>query len=526
MVGRLDDIDREIQRCMSKLDTQKRSLGSKSAQGEMDAELRALEAEVLGGKSGRTMLGMQFAHSDVGTVSYSVEGDPTVDIRNHVSCQSGGMYDKTPEKDVRFFREEHSYGAYHLFVYRTFNKDNEFVVCAVAVFQANKFVSYLFSTNDPLAFDNFNCFRGKAVDPKRKPALKCVEQLVFCENKVQLNLKCLRPDMPEALFNLALTGSRVTHGTLVNILKTIGIDHGGEILRISTKVAAGSDLFKAQALESVRARVSELGALLFYSAYVTYFYGALGKAHDLIPFNEYKLIGQNLFAVDGFLQAFEACGILCVMSARMRLLQQSPVERALVASLVPGCVVECSKDDSIWAYMVVPTYNKDPATGPIQQKLDWLLELDGPARKLYPDRMARLLHIIEHATDSQNNYISALDALIERGDITGAAAFLFNPCGDEFKALFAPQATDKAGKLDFSMHKLGLSERLLQALWTGQIVFPSALITEIADRMKAYGVEYFHYVPKLRRSNTHPLEIVQQIGVDHAALPPAEEVKE
>jgi len=522
MSGRLSNIDYEIQKCMSELDTQSYMPGGDRKQCLRDAELRALEAEVFGDRKITTQLGVGFPNEQLGTKSYKLQNDrAVVNVSQYVSCQSGGMYDMKPKKSVNFVRSicdvQRSGTNYKLVVYRTNNKEEKLEACAIAVFEGARFVSYLFSTNDPLAFDNFNCFHGHTLDSKWKPPLNCVEQLVFCKDKVAINMRCLEKCGKSGLFSVAMTGGRIEHDTLVGILKMIQIDYQPVIDSIFARHSTVSDDFKAEALASVRTKIRELGEDKFFTAYVRYFENALDKRHDLIPNDEYKKIGRTLIAIPEYLDAFDSCGILCVVSARMRLLHQSPAERSLVASLVPRCVVECSKDDNLWAYMIVPTFNKDPAKSPVQQKLNWLLEPNGSG--LYPGREARLFQIIEHATNFQDNYISALDRHIAAGNTDDTVAFLLNTCKSTFIDKFTtkPLDDDKAGKMDFSMHKLGLSERLLQALWTKQIVFPPEVIQKITEKLADYGVQYFHYVPNLVESGQNPLDIAMSIGVDHTA---------
>jgi hypothetical protein len=78
-------------------------------------------------------------------------------------------------------------------------------------------VAYLFSTNDPLALDNFNCYRGN-VSNTSKPAYKSVEQLVFCESKVRINLVMVQQMSSEDFFEAAKASEFFGHGPMLNVL--------------------------------------------------------------------------------------------------------------------------------------------------------------------------------------------------------------------------------------------------------------------------------------------------------------------
>lgn len=541
MAGRLHNIDREIQRCMSELDTQSLMSdtqsympgGNNSKKSLRDAELWALEAEVFGNcrslapKRHQFSLGVGYPNMDHGTKSYYVREDGELkfgDLNFLVSCQSGGMYGMTPRKDVYFKKREFTAngtdGAEYTFVvHKTNNKDGNLETCSISVFKGPQFLAYLFSTNDPLAFDNFNCYRGDA-EANEQPKLKSVEQLVFCESKVSLNLKIIDMFDKSKLFAEAMQSTRVTHALLTQISKKIQIDLEPKVKDEKNRFL--SDIRKSESelddreKESLKKRMTAEARrqisewpdkeVLFHNAYCRYFQDKLEQPPGLVPFSGYKQVGQSVFAMGNYLQEFESISLMCVVSARMRQLSLSRTERSLVAALVPNCVVECSKDDFLWAYVMEPER---------KERLTWLSEDEG-VRVPNQDKIDRLLHIVSDASNFQNAYITHLAGLIENGLYEDAADFLFARDGeivDRFKdplSLETARALLEAGNdfrkleprsrlefMDRNVHKLGLSERIIQSLWTKQIVFPARLIQLISTRLSLYNIPYFHYVPDL-----------------------------
>ena len=559
MADRLHNIDREIQRCMSELDTQSlmSELDTQSLMGELDtqslmseidtqsympggnnrkqslrdAELRALEAEVFGGRSAQQQteyaLGVWYENAEHGTKSYYVEEDGELvfsDLNNLVSCQSGGMYGMTSGKDVSFKQRKLTVKStdgteYTLFVHKTNNKDGNPETCAISVFKGLQFVAYLFSTNDPLAFDNFNCFRGDA-QAEEQPKLKSVEQLVFCESKVCVNLKIINMFDKSQLFAEAMHSTRVTHGLLTQISKKIGMDLEPKVQeeksRFLSEIQKSEPRLNDEDKESLKNRMTAEARrlmsewpdkeVLFHDAYCRYFQEKLEQPPGLVPFSGYKQVGQSVFAMGNYVQEFESISLMCVVSARMRQLSRSKTERSLVAALVPNCVVECSKDDFLWAYVM------EPYRG---ERLTWLSEdADGRVPSQY--KIDRLHHIVSDASSFQNAYITHLAGLIENGLYEDAADFLFARNGDIVDRFKAPLSIETARALlavgndfrkldprprlefmDRNVHKLGLSERIIQSLWTRQIVFPERLIELISTRLSQYNIPYFHYVPRL-----------------------------
>lgn len=476
----------------------------------MDPELLALEAEICGGGGGgvKRWLGSELADAGTVTKSYYVEGDTRLELstlNDMVSCQSGGMYGMNLGKEVGFVQSEISIrldenSSYKLIVHKTMNKENELEVCSVSVFDGEQFVAYLFSTNDPLAFDNFNCYRGNA-DNSSKPALKSVEQLVFCENKVQINTKIVRAMDHAEFYNAAMGNERLGSGIIVEILKIGGLD----LERPMRTYEDGLD--SAITIKSKNSSLKEhLTTLLdnedpkrdqFHTSYLAYFQKKLDQPHDLLPLDYYKSVGRDLCAVGDFLDKFDRYSLMCTISARMKQLSLSEPERLLVSALVPECVVECSKNDDLWGYIIEPVGKK--------KKLTWLAENRA-------DGIPRLLEIVSDATKFQNAYINKLSGLITSNKIADAGDFLF---WSDDKIIQFRKTIDNLSTqtVDQHTHRLGLSERLLQSLWTKQLIFPPELIRLISNKLAEYGITYVHYIPNLKeRRDMHPLAIAKAIG--------------
>ena len=509
--------------------------GGGDSLGRLDPELQALEAEICG--VGR--LGSEVPGGKTGSVSYSVKGDTPMVLSaldGLVSCQSGGMYGLTAEKDVGFVRSERfvtqaSGDTYNLIIHKTNNKDGKLEVCSVSVFSGDQFVAYLFSTNDPLAFDNFNCYRGN-VSNTSKPVYQSVEQLVFCESKVRINLVMVQRMGSRDFFEAAKGQVFFGHGPMLNILndaypalkdpidarerdlttqRTASLDEYATSLprdmpdkERDKAIKKQGDLLKKQADSILKQELldsmgkSGITADIFHALYLAYFEKKLYQSHDLPPVKNYKLVGRGLCAVGTFLTIFERLSLMCVLSARMRQLRLSQPERSLVSALVPGCVAECSKDDGLWGYQVDP----DNTTGQ-ERKLSWLATADGDAR---------LVVIVDDATKFQDSYITCLSELTKADDIDGAEAFLFKTHA-EISELRKGIPSLSAHRADASPHLLGLSERLLQSLWTKQLTFPDALVGRIRERLLQYGIGFDYYVPDLlKRVDENALTIARSIG--------------
>jgi hypothetical protein len=441
------------------------------------------------------------------------------------------------DKDAGFMRTERSISRmegggrsveYRLVVHSTNNKEGKLEVCSVSVFRGDWFVAYLFSTNDPLAFDNFNCYRGN-VSNTSKPAYKSVEQLVFCESKVRINLVMVQQMSSSDFFAAAKSNKFFGHGPMLKVLNaqypalketidareselsrqrnTAWIQYNSRLAENETdkdkKIKKEGDRLKELDNATLKNELfdlmsnSRITADIFRALYLAYFGEKLCQVHDLLPLDNYKFVGRGLCAVGSYLIEFERLSLICVLSARMRQLRLSQPERLLVSALVPRCVAECSKDDGLWGYKVFPD---DIGMG---RKLSWLATAEGDFR---------LLAIVDDATKFQDSYIAHLSRLIDASDIDGAEAFLFRTHAEisELRTGIIGLSTNRA---DANPHLLGLSERLLQSLWTKQLTFPDALVCRIRVRLLQYGIGFDYYVPTLsERKDGDALTIAQSIG--------------
>jgi len=559
---RLATIDCELRRCTHEMQRLATEEGGDAAlprttmgggmmvtrTGMMDPELLALEAEVCAdGNRGMTGLGARYTQGAHDTRSLQTTEDSALDLaalQHMVSCLSGNMYDTTKGMNVTFQRSERKVRReekggdkdYTLITHWTNNKEAELCACSISVFQGDAFVAYLFSTNDLLQFDNFNCYRGQAdpYDCNAKPELKCVEQLVFCENKVQINLKTVLRLGHSKLFEEAAQNTWFGFKLFIQVLRggksSFDAALNERIKEIEAEWKTKTTEFKQsldrdpipfgkereeaiQRNENLLANTAkqQLVALLrasrpndhtsmFYDAYKTYFESKLMQEHDLLPLKSYKFVGRGLCAAGTFTDTFDRCSLLCAMSARMTQLRNSPLERSLVSALVPACVAECSKDDGLWGYKV--SFEKNS-----EKKLTWLAEGNDDTR---------LFQIIDDANKFQEYYIKRLSEFIgtdasSTANLSEAEKLLFQSNGETVE--FRIQSTLFSERdMDNSVHRLGLSEHILQSLWTRRITFPPDLISRIQERLGLYGITYDHYIPSPGPAHATPLEIMRSIG--------------
>jgi hypothetical protein len=493
-------------------------------QGCRDEELLALEAEIfqrvplaidpkigtgyLGAVHGREVLtnecGLYYPNSEHGKVSFYVENDGDIDPDTLVdiqSCQSGGMYGETTGKNTDFIKRSEQFRFKYLgedthfnqIVHKTNNKEGVLKECSISLFIENTathdhtFLAYLFTTNDPLAMDNFNCFRGESTK-EQKPGFKCVEQLVFCEAKIKLGIKMANDMDDNEFFRFVMTGSPVNHNTIAGILKNDKLNE--ELNTISQDPQyAGKDkdaLRNEKLLEKSREFLGSEDPVGFKSKYIAKISALLSQTHDLPPFKNYKAAGRGVFAVGDYLKVWDSISLMCAISARMYSLSRSRPERSLVASMVPKCVVECSKDDNIWGYRL--------SSGKTERNLGWLTKEEDEGRK-------RMLEIVEDAVKFQDSFIEELASLCATNNINAA-----------FRLLFSSDLTNIGRFQVGSVHKLGLSERIIQSIWTNQVKLPDALITKIENHFEAYGLRFNFFDPTLKPSSKKAFKIASSIG--------------
>jgi hypothetical protein len=514
MAKKLLLINDELTKCLSELSNIKVHPTSFKGKNTSDPKLTALESELFGNiaasRKQQNHLGVLYPNEEHGTKSYHTvyDGDLTESLKELQSCLKGGMYGPDGKQtDVFFHREEisiqYNSNPYTLIIHKTKNKDDELKVCSVSFFQKTRFIAYLFSTNDPLAFDNFNCYNGCAGHDK-KSELKSVEQLVFCEGKATMNLRIVKNMDPRSFYREMKQNAFFNKDRVLKVLKTTGNDplsnqkHLSDYNTLNDSIDPKEKTKPRQLKEKLIALFeAEFSAdywTRFHSAYITYFEGKMQQDHDLLPFKHYKTVGRDVCAVGEFLTSFEKVSLTYVLSSRMRQLQVSQRERILVSAMVPSCVIECSKDDCLWAYMVNEENEKDDLTFLIANQ-NW-------------NRMFEMIH---DATAFQDAFVGELSHHIETNDYQSALNMLFYT-DNEMKEFRATHKIVAAKPKDNNAHRLGLSERILQSLWTRQLVFPEPLIFLISAELAKHGLTYSHYTPELRQSSRTALDISRSIG--------------
>ena len=479
-------------------------------------KLTALESELFGNmimsERQQCRLGVNYPNEQHGTIAYYPKGDGDLigDLTTLQSCLKGGMYGpEGKQTDVSFHVKEmkisHNSTEYTLIVHSTTNKENVLKVCSVSVFHRDRFIAYLFTTNDPLAFDNFNCYNGCA-SYNNKPELKSVEQLVFCEGKAAMNLKIVKPMTPESFYTEMSSNAFFNVDRVLKVLKATGNnpldspENNQEYESFKTSLDPDHDYDTKQAqlkkkLLSIYSKTfDEDHQVRFHNAYITYFEGKLQQDHDLLPFKHYKTVGRDVCAVGDFLTSFEKASLTYVLSARMRQLKISQCERMLASALVPSCVIECSKDDFLWAYILNEVTKKQELTDLIESS-DW----------------TRMFEMVHDATAFQDAFIEELSKHIDAGQHKEALNMLFYTDKD-MKTFRTDHGIIAAKPKDHNAHRLGLSERLLQSLWTRQLIFPEELIIKISRELEKHGLTYVHYVPELSKSSRTALDIARSIG--------------
>jgi uncharacterized protein YeaO (DUF488 family) len=512
----------DTQSLMSEIDTQSYMPGGNDSKKSLrDAELWALEAEVFGGRFAQEQtkyaLGAWYENAEHGKQSYEIVsatggGISVPELGNLRNCLYGVPYSLATDDNCFFFRENISYGdiGWTLVIHSTHNKDNRLAACSISVFHGtNTFLAYLFTTNDPLNFDNFNTYRGNGTAVV--PQYKCVEQLVFCECKILLGLALAQnlSNPQEELFQFALNTPYIPEpiidtlkGSIMDFLNTeqletldgIKAQFVPEITILSAEIKSGTldeqtnrtKKARKSQLENqmntllavkVREYIGSLGAVNFYNGYVRYFTNKLSVTHLAQPKDHYKFAGRGVLGVNGFLDKWEEIQLMCAVSARMKQLSSCKQERDLCAALVPRCILEISDQDNIWGY----------SNG---KKLDWFCNAEGKST---------LVNFIEDARKFQDAFISEFNRISHNKD--EALNLLFSS-SKQLKTKFSVD----------SIHTLGLSERLIQSIWTKQIVFSDELKRAISDKLAAYRITYDHYEPELIPRRRTAFETVSAIG--------------
>jgi hypothetical protein len=165
----------------------------------------------------------------------------------------------------------------------------------------------------------------------------------------------------------------------------------------------------------------------FEFRYQQFLISCLNLPIGLAPFKNYKMQGRRMLDVDGFLDDWAAHSVACVTTERSLMQRVDQMETEFLVGMRARCVIECSTDDKIWAF-------KYPGG---DEKMAFFDNT--------PEGVEFKFGIMEQAVREQDEFINALN-----------------------------QATPEEAAnivLDPSLpHKLGLSIRLLQALYTKEVV--------------------------------------------------------
>ena len=116
--------------------------------------------------------------------------------------------------------------------------------------------------------------------------------------------------------------------------------------------------------------------------------------------------------------------------------------------------------------------------------MDWFAGIEADGRMF-------MLDIVTRQSALQSRFITDLKQLVESDSIDAALAMLLNPRNPQL---------------------LGLSEKIIQSIWVGEIEFPDALLFKIRECLSVYGISFFYHPPTLVRSSFDAFTIASSIG--------------
>jgi hypothetical protein len=443
------------------------------------------------------------------------------DIRSFLSCQGGELFERSTDYTHTYFGKERKWTE---IVFSTANRDKEITCCARCYFEHTPggktvFRHYLFTTNDPLAADNFNTYRLTA--PHSGAATgKCVEQSSFCEDKVRVALSMTDDDIYDELLVVNTFVKADFLRTLISEFPGYSTDHIpkalpvpedtefrrqiDEIKKMILRLEEADDtrenqteLARAKAeLETTEAkhapfkaaterlaseevfRVREVARGIakkeFVQKYRNWADSKLYQTTTLHPFKAYKSVGRNLVMSKANVKVWDKLAFVDVLSRRWLALMQSPVEARLFC-LSPDHFTEASKDDKLWAFKLDDRKLGNP----------WF-ETERGRNFIFKG--------LENIASKQYQWLEELKQYCE----------METPDGDEmaYKHLI-----DDSPQL---RQRLGLTQTLMKELWTGNIVFSDRLIRKLQEEFAKY---------KIYLCDFKPLDLVQdRLGDDYTIL--------
>lgn len=356
--------------------------------------------------------------------------------------------------------------------WRTKNFKGEDRVAAVAVLELLKdgkcyLWSIFFTTCDPFFLDNFTLPLGLDFNEKRAtlpsenalgklithPSLKCVEQMVFLEQKIKdhmvANAKDLHDstDFRERLRQRALD-SRFLSST--GIREIVGVRASGVPTAESKRSVCTNEEFKKlekEEKEDLLHVIKCLSDVEFYDMYEGWLKYIAELPMNLYP-AEYKKRGRWMLLSKEEVQLWDRNVFLYILSARSRLVHNSPFDAALWLGSNARVFAEVSCDDNRFASRT-PHENFKLGDMLTEERRDWIISET------------------EKVVNQQGAYLAKLKMACDAGDHQAALI----------------QLTEGTAEPRFGQGLLGLSEALLRDLTTDAIEFPVELMTAIRLRL-------------------------------------------
>ena len=390
-------------------------------------------------------------------ISYSFNHSPPEytqfinrDEQNDVLGQHGGRILRSETRfSATLFDKERDFIE---ITYSTKNKSGEIKICAKSLFEdtvdpkkSPYHWAYMFTTNDPLNCDNFN---------KSSKVGKCVEQSAFCEGKAKLALALIRNTMQTEEFEryvweMVTTRSRfVKNDFLVYILSDMSDfddpDYGA--------ISKDPD-------ELIRLIKSKLNPQNLAQRYLEYLHSCLYKPVCLEPAPHYKMAGQRVLAIKDYMDEWKRAGLATVTTERNLLQREDQFETELLVGMRARCVIECSHDDDLWGYK---------HEGGKELKMAWFDTDDGTKF---------MLKMIEKVVRQQDAFINQIDrhSSVSANEHDEVVKLILNPLHE---------------------HKLGLSIRLLQAIYSEEIKIHPIVHGRLRGIMRSrWGLEWNVILP-------------------------------
>lgn len=401
-------------------------------------------------------------------------------IREFMSCQNGRFEKRVLHYPQVYFGEIRNFAE---IVFETLNKDGEMAVCARCFFEKTSdgrthYRHYLFTTNDPLAADNFNTYRQAITNSK--PLGKSVEQGCFCEDKVRLALTGMTKDeihhefmtspFIKADFLREVLGKELT----ARVPTAEPLDRELDAKQAKAEFEARS----AEELKLLRAIVAGMAAVEFFPLYKAWGDSKLHLRTDLPPFKAYKSVGRKVALNKKAMNKWSELAFVAVLSKRWTILMESPIEATLFCT-TPDHFTEASKDDRVWAFCLE---GKKLGDAWFETKAGRDFMFSG----------------LEQVATQQFYWIKTLRAYCRAGTEEG----------DELAFKFL--TTDTANW----QRKLGLTQTLMKELWTGGITFSDRLIRKLKDEFSQYGIELCDFRPPCLVDNElgDDFEVLMNVG--------------